>query len=330
MECPKCAIALSTDFTECPHCGIVVAKYLRAHNTPVDRPAPEAADAPALPSGAVSALPVVATSAFLSATSPALSAEAVATDQDSVRKRRHERLLRAVAIPGALLLARFLVQASHGLVRMQSMWVHESGHAVMAWLCGFPAFPGPWVTTVSPERSPLFTLLLVAGLAFAGYRAWERERLFWVVASAGTLLLVLYCTLRVNHVNARQLITFAGDGGCFVLGTIMMLTVYAREDHPVRANQIRWALIVIGALAFMDAYTVWSGPIDHLPFGEDEHGISDPSVLVEMDGWNVLMLIRRYLGLARVCFVVMAAVYVVMLIRDWRATLAPSLPAGVE
>lgn len=254
----------------------------------------------------------------------------VARDTDFTREERHERLLRAVAIPGALLLARWLVRASHGMVRLITMWVHESGHAVMAWLCGFPAFPGPWVTTVAPERSPFFTLLLVAGLGFAAYRAWERQRAFWVLASAGTVLLVLYCTFRVNHVNARQLITFAGDGGCFVLGTLMMLTVYAREDHPIRANQIRWALIVIGALAFMDAYMVWSGPIDRLPFGEDENGISDPSVLVEMDGWNVLMLIRRYLGLARVCFVVMAVVYLVMLIRDWRAAFAPSVPAGVE
>jgi hypothetical protein len=326
MDCPKCAVALDTDVTECPHCGIVVAKYLRAHGPSVS----EAGDAPALLSVAAPALPLAAAPALLSAAAPVLSVEAVAADEDSVRRHRNERLLRVVAIPGALLLARFLVHASHGLVRMQSMWVHESGHAVMAWLCGFPAFPGPWVTTVSPERSAFFTLLLVAGLAIGAYRAWERQRVFWVLTSGGTLLLVLYCTLRVNHVNARQLITFAGDGGCFVLGTLMMLTVYAREDHPIRANQIRWALIVIGALAFMDAYTVWSGPIDRLPFGEDEHGISDPSVLTEMDGWNVLMLMRRYLGLARVCFVVMAVVYVVMLIRDWRAALAPGVPAGVE
>jgi hypothetical protein len=152
----------------------------------------------------------------------------------------------AVALDTDFTEARFLVHASHGLVRMQSMWVHESGHAVMAWLWGFPAFPGPWVTTVSPERSPSSRCCSLR-LAFAAYRAWERQRAFWVVASAATLLLVLYCTLRVNHVNARQL-TFAGDGACFVLGTLMILTVYAREDHPVCANQIRWALIVIGAL----------------------------------------------------------------------------------
>ncbi len=281
MECPKCGVALDTDFTDCPRCGIVVSKYLHAHDASHEI---AVAGAPAVPE----------------------------TETTS-----HERLIRVVAIPAALLLARFLVRTSPGTVRMITMWVHESGHAVTAWLCGFPAFPGPWATAVAPERSLLFTLMLVAALAVGAYRGWQLRRGFWALAAGGTLLLVLFCTVRINHVNARQLITFGGDAGCFVLGTLMMLTVYAREDHPIRQNQIRWALLVIGALAFMDAYTVWSGPIDALPFGEDEHGISDPSVLTEMDGWNVLMLIRRYLGVARGCLTVLAVVYGAMLIRDW-------------
>jgi len=294
MDCPKCGVGWDRDFAECPRCGIVVAKFLRTH---------EASHESAV------------------ADAPQVQAEA-----DAGR----ERLFRAVAIPGALLLARFLVQTSHGLVRLITMWVHESGHAVTAWLCGFPAFPGPWVTSVAPERSPVLTLVLVAALGIGAAAAWQLHRGFWTVVSGATLLLVLFCTLRVNHVDARQLITFGGDAGCFVLGTLMMLTVYARADHPIRANQIRWALLVIGALAFMDAYVVWSSPLDRLPFGEDENGISDPSVLVEMDGWNVLMLVRRYRGLAHGCFAVMAVVYVAMLIRDRRAAFAPSLRAVVQ
>ena len=305
MECPKCGLARDAEFAECPRCGIVIAKYVRAHAASHETTGWPASD----PTGTavLSAMP----------DAPATpDAHAIpAAESDS-----HERLLRAVAIPLALLPARFLVRTSPGMVRMITMWVHESGHAVMAWLCGFPAFPGPWATTVAPERSLFFTLGLVAALAVGGYRAWQLHRAFWVLAAGGTVLLLLFCTVRINHVNARQLITFGGDAGCFVLGTLMMLTVYAREDHPIRQNQIRWALLVIGALAFMDAYTVWSGPIDALPFGEDEHGISDPSVLTEMDGWNVLMLIRRYLGVAHACFAALAVVYVAMLFRSGRGS----------
>ena len=160
---------------------------------------------------------------------------------------------------------------------MLGMWVHESGHAVAAWLCGYLAWPGPWFTPVGTERSPSFIVLLVGVLAYGGYRAWQLQRWFWVTASASTLLLVLFCTLVLRPGTAQQLIVFGGDGGSLVLGTMLMLTVYAREEHPIRRDHLRWGLLVIGALAFMDVYAVWSGPINRLPFGENENGLSDPT-----------------------------------------------------
>jgi len=104
-------------------------------------------------------------------------------------------------------------------------------------------------------------------------------------------------------------LVFAGDGGCFVLGTMLMLTVYAREEHPIRRDQLRWGLLVIGALAFMDVRTVWSGPFDGLPFGENEGGLSDPSVLTEVYGWSLLTLVNRYNQLAHACLALLAVVY---------------------
>jgi hypothetical protein len=190
------------------------------------------------------------------------------------------------------------------------MWVHESGHAVAAWLCGYTAWPGPWFTPVSAERSPLFIVLLVGLLAYGGYRAWELQRWFWVVASASALLLLLFCTLVLGPGKAQQLIVFGGDGGGLVLGTMLMLTVYAREEHPIRRDHLRWGLLVFGALAFMDVYAVWSGPIDRLPFGENENGLSDPSVLTEMYGWSLLTLINRYGQLAHACLALLVVVYV--------------------
>lgn len=292
MECPKCGVVLDADFTDCPHCGVVVAKYLRAHGQSQE----SAVEGPHL----------------LSATTATAVADAAHTEP------RSELIVRAAALPSALILARLLVSASPGGVRMLTMWVHESGHAVAAWLCGYPAFPGPWITPVASERSPVFSVLLAASLASGLYVAAQRQRWFWVVASGITLLLMLLCTLMISPVTARQFGIFFGEGGCFALGTLLMLTIYAREDHPVRENQLRWAFLIIGALAFMDVYHVWSGPIDRLPFGENENGMSDPSVLTELYGWNVLMLIHRYMELARGCLAVLGTAYVAMLYRVMR------------
>jgi hypothetical protein len=221
-----------------------------------------------------------------------------------------ERFARAVALPLALLGAWLAVKTAPGLVRMVTMWVHESGHAVTAWMFGYSAWPGPWFTPITSERSPLFIVVFVGALAFGCYTAWQMERWFWVAASLCVVGLMLACTLFVSSDTAQQVIVFGGDGGMLVLGTILMLTVYAREDHPVRENQLRWGLLAIGALAFMDAHTVWSGPMDRLPFGEDENGLSDPSVLTELHGWNPLGMVHRYNQLAYACFAVLAVVYI--------------------
>jgi len=282
MDCPKCSFPLEANPAECPRCGIVIAKFWRSHG--------ESLGAVVLP--------------------PLLHAtHAVAGAPEKESAARSERMARAIALPLALLFAWLAVKGSPGAVRMLSMWVHESGHAVAAWLCGYMAWPGPWFTPVGTERSPSLTGLLVGVLAYGGYRAWQLQRWFWVTASACTLLLVLFCTLVLRSGTAQQLIVFGGDGGGLVLGTMLMLTVYAREEHPIRRDHLRWGLLVIGALAFMDVYAVWSGPIEWLPFGENENGLSDPSVLTEMYGWSLISLVTRYRQLAHACLALLAAVY---------------------
>jgi hypothetical protein len=283
MECPKCGFAQDQDPVECPRCGVVFAKFLRADE---------------------SAVPPL-----LSALPPAVQAdlEQLRADRDEIR---HELRARVLAFPCALIGAWMAVKTAPGLVRIFSMWVHESGHAVAAWMCGYSAWPGPWFTPVANERSVALVGLLVVLLGFGAFRAWQLGRRFWVVAATVTLLLTLCCTLVLNAGAARQLITFGGDGGCFVLGAALMLTVYARPDHPLRRERLRWALLILGALAFMDAYRIWSGSFDRLPFGESENGLSDPSVLVEEFGWGVVLLVNRYLELARVCFLILTAAYI--------------------
>ena len=233
---------------------------------------------------------------------------------------RRELYVRALALPGALIAARAVTAVAPGPVRMLSMWVHETGHASAAWLTGFSAIPGPWFTPVDDERSLALTVVIVTALAAGIHYAWRRERWFWVYCAGAVLPLTLFGTFGLHELYAKQLIIFGGDGGCFALGSLLMLTMYARADHPMRTERLRWACLAFGALAFMDARATWFGDVSAIPFGEDDRGFSDPSVLTELYGWTMPVLVGRYQQLATGCVFVLGTVYIAGVVRAFPAS----------
>ena len=276
MQCPKCHFENAEPAAECLKCGIVFAKYAR--KLEVAEPRLIAVDEePVLP-------------------------------RDDARRELHYRLF---ALPAALIGAHILVSIAPGAVRMLSMWVHECGHAVTAWLCGFPSFPGPWFTPVDSERSPSMTVMFVGLIGFGGFRAWKRRRWVLVASCAAVLIVQFIFTGRLYSDQAQQLIIFGGDAGCFVLGSILIATFYAGRESAIYQNSLRWGFLVIGALAFMDAFAVWSHGVENIPFGENENGMSDASVLTDLYGWGVKQLLDRYYHLAIFCLIALAVVYAI-------------------
>jgi hypothetical protein len=216
---------------------------------------------------------------------------------------------RILALPVALLTARLLSGTALRMVTgMLAMMLHESGHAITAWFAGRWAVPMLWVTMHGDSRSWPVVLLLASAIIFGGYVAWKTERWAWLCAA----VLLLLFQLTMLSVPSEALIVFGGDGGAMVLGTILMATFYApRESALGRSWGLRWGLLAIGALAFMQVYRLWSGPYADFPFGEIEGvNLSDPSLLTDMYGWSTAQLVDRYMRLAEVCFASLFAVYV--------------------
>ena len=238
---------------------------------------------------------------------------------ETEQSTRREAHIRAVAIPLALAAGWLAVRVAPAATRMLTMWVHETGHAVAAWMCGYMAFPGPWFTPVSGSRSWAVTGLVVASLGAAVTSAWRANERAWAAAAAAMLLATLYCRFALSSGRAEALVVFMGDGGCFLLGTLLMLTIYVDADHPLRSGGACWGLLVLGALAFADAAHVWSGDVARIPFGENGNGMSDPSVLTEIHQWGLLALIRRYEALEGACLATIAAVYAIGLAAAVRA-----------
>jgi len=211
-----------------------------------------------------------------------------------------EGRLRTWAIPAALAGAFLIVSTGpgHFLTRIfLSMWVHELGHATTAWLCAFPAFPGPWLTPMAESRSGPFGFLVFLAIASGAVWSWRTERRRSSVALAALLPVQLFCTAALSEARAKQLIVFMGDGGCMVLGTLLILSVYAPEESALKRGWLRWGFLVIGAAAFADAFAQWWASrtdFDRIPFGMNEGaGLSDPSVLSQTYSWSTDQMVHR-------------------------------------
>jgi hypothetical protein len=345
MRCPKCGFDHPLQTTECLKCGIVFSKYkppqtgTSAAKTPQQtelftagfpispgqvptRPSTDVAVATRADASAVAASPDAAAvvSTMVASLDAALSGDADSSPAAVRKAAVAEFKYRLLALPLALLVARWLTGTGFNMVAgMLAMVVHECGHAVTAWLAGRWAVPTLWFTMIGQSRSWLVVVLVAGAIVFGGFQAWRARRWGWVCAAAAGLL------LQLDILSARApgaLIIFGGDGGAMVLATILMATFYAPRDSVVyKSWGLRWGLLAIGALAFMHVYRVWSGPWGNIPFGQIEgRGPSDPTLLTEMYGWSVIQLVDRYIELARACFGAMGLMYGWGLLSAYAAT----------
>ncbi len=298
MRCPKCQFDHELQTTECLKCGIIFSRYQAA----LDAAAKPAAIAVPLPLSPAELLPL-----------PSGYGQESAGRADANRELQY----RFLAFPLALLFARLIARTPLGLAAgMLTMVLHESGHAITAWLTGRWAVPLLWVTTHGQQRYWGIVFLLAAVIVFGGFLAWRAERWGWVLIAGAALI----AQMAFLSLPAESSIVFGGDGGAFVLSTILMAAFYApRESKLVQSWGLRWGLLVIGALVFVHVFLMWSGPMENLPFGEIEGvNLSDPSLLTEMYGWTVLQLVDRYVRLAEICLAALVALYLWGLVSAYR------------
>ena len=287
MECPKCHFDDPRQTDECLRCGVIFAKYLAFQEA----------------------------MAAVRPTVPEQSPEQVAEKQ---RNAENEFRWRIFALPGALILGRVVNWAMPTVTGMLSMWLHEMGHAMAAWFCGYAAFPTAWITAISSERGRWISVVMGAGVAAGGYFAYRLGRWFWVAVSAGVLGLFLLGNLQ-TEAHSRLLFYFWGEGGAYVLSTVLMLAFYARPESPITRSQVRWGLLLLGAMAFWSVYTRWAGGFESIAqFLEDtdERGLpSDMRVLNLEYGWSTYVLIHSYWTLGYVCLFTLGGAYVAGLLQ---------------
>jgi hypothetical protein len=299
--CPRCGAPRASG-PECPQCGVF---YAKAERLAEEREA-AAAEAEMFPVPA-----------------PRPSAAAVFAQTHSLDQAKTELWLARLAVPGALLVCLLLKFTDLGAFVLRTffgMWLHELGHATTAWMCAFPAIPGPWFTSISDERSYLFALALAAGCGALIYRGREEENRTLIAAGAAGLAALVVGTFGLKARTAQMFITFGGDAGSLVFGAALMACFFVPPDHKLHRDWLRWGFLVIGAASFVDTFHEWwiarTDP-SIIAYGEIEGMCdTDPTKLTGQYGWSERALIRRYVSLGVVSLLALVPLQVLHMRRS--------------
>jgi hypothetical protein len=330
--CPRCQLPRASG-PECPRCGVIYtrADARAAREAAAKHAAPPPAEAvapateePPLIDPAWLVRPAELRSDVLPETTPDLDADA----EDAA----WELKIHTWVLPVVLLVSYGAAAGPTAfIVRLFTMPLHELGHAITGWLCGYVSIPTLW-KTLNLGRSYFMAALAAAALGYWTWRGWKQRRTWQVAAGGGLLLTQLIGTLLLSEQTTLMLITFNGDGGMMVLGTALMATMYARVGSYIHEHGLRWGFAVIGGTSFMDGFiTWWRARTDfaEIPFGQNEGvGLSDASRLVDEHGWAEAALIRRYVALGVTCLVLLAILYAVKLVQGRRRLRHPPAPNG--
>ena len=204
------------------------------------------------------------------------------------------------------------------------IWLHEFGHATVAWLSGRQALPLPigW-TSYNPQRS-LFVYLGILTLLGLLFWAGRREGKRWPVVLAATLAAVQFCmTWLLPADTFDMLFSFGGIGGEIYLSALLIVGFFFPLPDYFRWDFYRFPVVLGAAFCFWGQVWLWQ-QIPHgkasIPFGslwgEAEHG--DMNQLANVHGWTPGDIIGTYSAIAHLCLFAIIAVYGYTLFRQHR------------
>lgn len=245
-----------------------------------------------------------------------IAGEAELDNSEVIDDPQTEFWFSAATIPAMLLIAVIFQSMEWGRFVQRlvfTMPVHELGHAVTAWLCGFGAIPTVWVTITSEERGFIAPLAVLAAVAWTLYRGWQLESRAMLVAGGLVLLLQAVLTLGVSEDTATALIIFGGDGVGLVLSILLMASFFFGKGTQLYKGSLRWGFVAIGAGAFVDINATWwlaRRDPSEIPFTTRANGMeSDALRLVNNYGWTEAALVNRHIAACLACIAVLALVY---------------------
>ena len=189
------------------------------------------------------------------------------------------------------------------------MPVHEVGHAVVGWICGYNSVPTLWQTIVPRDQGFIAPVILFGGICYL--INYARINAHGGLFLAGVILLGLQFTgtFILEKQTANSLITWGGDGVGMILAMGLMAAFRFDKRTGWYKGYLRWGFAFIGAAAFADMVSPWwvsLNDISAVPYGQSGGNHTDTYKLMNYHGWSMDDVIHRYVALSVVCMVILA------------------------
>lgn len=250
------------------------------------------------------------------------------TDPFSFDNRYINRCALPIAFALAI-LAQVLVFPTF-LLRGVQIWIHEFGHATVAWLAGHAATPLPfgW-TNISENRSPIVYICVLLLLLILFWSGW-RERKYSAMAMAViTAICQFYMTWLMSEHTYYTLISFGGVGGEFYLSTLLIVCFYFPLPDRFRWDFWRYLALLGATYAFVASFGMWHNiktgaaeiPWGTMLGGQGDAG-GDMNTLSSL-GWSDAQIVNTYSQLGNICLFISIGFYIFFLLkslqnRSWR------------
>jgi hypothetical protein len=233
-----------------------------------------------------------------------------------------ERNTNTFALPIAFLIA-FTVSFVEPLAWFIGMWVHEFGHATMAWFSSYRAmvtFAGT-ITQLQQSNFVYFGILFLLGLLF--YYGWKEQKKVTMIIAIILAVIQFILTWIISPSTYQMLMTFAGVGGEFYLSTLLIIGFYVKLPEKFYWDFWRYFALIIGSITFWSSFGKWHNirvGKDQVPWGTFWGGRGDSggdmNILNQEYNWTIQQIIDTYNHLGNICLLVIMGFYLYFLMQS--------------